>query len=168
LWYVVWLSRLRFEQQAASRLTSWQKARALSQKQQEELVLGLQHAVLQWNAQTCLTEEQKDCQARRVMFSLQVGGSRLRLNKTFCCASFGCVPSLLVHCAMLQQLPLVMAPDMRCMRSACCHGQLFAVDIANLPMHYLMVAMTRVGCWCDVVLASALLMWASDADISHC
>jgi hypothetical protein len=86
LLYVVWLSRLRFEQQAASGLTSWQKARVLSQKQQEELVLELQRAVLQWNAQTCLTEEQKDCQARRVMFSLQVGGARLPSKTCLCLA----------------------------------------------------------------------------------
>lgn len=72
LLYVVWLSRRRFEQQHAADLTSWQKARVLSEQQQEELVLGLQRAVLRWNAQTCVAAGQKDCQARHVMFSLQV------------------------------------------------------------------------------------------------
>jgi len=73
LLYVVWLSRRRFEQQRAPTLTDWQKARVLSDQQQEELVLGLQRAVLQWNAQTCMTSEQKDCKKRSVMFALQVG-----------------------------------------------------------------------------------------------
>jgi hypothetical protein len=72
LLHVVWLSRRRFEQQHVAELTDWQKARVLSEQQQQELVLGLQRAVLQWNAQTCVTAEQKDCQARHVMFSLQV------------------------------------------------------------------------------------------------
>lgn len=78
LLHVVWLSRHRFEQQHLSELTDWQKARVLSQQQQEELVLALQRAVLQWNAHTCVTAEQKDCQSRHVMFSLQVGGMACR------------------------------------------------------------------------------------------
>lgn len=78
LLYVVWLSRRRFEQQHAAELTAWQKARVLSEQQQEELVLGLQRAVLKWNAQTCVTAGQKDCQARHVMFSLQVGTDLLQ------------------------------------------------------------------------------------------
>lgn len=77
LMYVVWLSRRRFEQQRAPTLTEWQKARVLSDQQQEELVLGLQRAVLQWNRQTCITPEQKDCKKRSVMFALQVGDTDL-------------------------------------------------------------------------------------------
>jgi hypothetical protein len=74
LLYVVWLSRRRFEQQHAARLTDWQKARALPAEQQEQVVTQLQQAVLQWNEATCASPGQhKDCQARGVMFSLQVG-----------------------------------------------------------------------------------------------
>lgn len=114
LLYVVWLSRLRFEQQHASGLTSWQKARVLSQKQQEELVLGLQRAVLQWNAQTCLTADQKDCQARRVMFSLQVGSERLRLSNLSVRLSLG--TALCLACS-----------------SASCHSWVLAVSKPACP-----------------------------------
>jgi hypothetical protein len=72
LLYVVWLSRRRYEQQHNATLTDWQKARALSAQQQEDLVLALQRAVLQWNEQTCQAAGQSGCHARHVMFSLQV------------------------------------------------------------------------------------------------
>lgn len=85
LLYVVWLSRRRFEQQHAAELTSWQKARVLSQQQQQELVLGLQQAVLKWNAQTCVTAEEKECKARSVMFGLQVSS---HLPHGMCAAVF--------------------------------------------------------------------------------
>lgn len=76
LLYVVWLSRRRFEQQHAAHLTDWQKQRVLSAQQEEGLVVALQQAVLRWNGQTCVTRAaaEKGCQARSVMFSLQVGG----------------------------------------------------------------------------------------------
>jgi hypothetical protein len=98
LLYVVWLSRRRYEQQHNATLTDWQKARVLSAQQQEEVVLALQRAVLQWNEQTCKAAGQSGCHARHVMFSLQVS------QEVACCMQPAPTSSTWLHGSSTQHL----------------------------------------------------------------
>jgi hypothetical protein len=70
--HLLWLSRSRYERQHEQQLSAWQRARQVPAREQEQLLVELQRAVLRWNGQACLPGQQTNCSSRTVAFSLQV------------------------------------------------------------------------------------------------